>query len=614
MKKSRIISLVLAVCVMICAQPFASAASFNDVDSTKYSWAVNEINSMASAGIIKGYEDGTFRPERTVTKLEALVLIARVLGLNEAENEDLVNAAVETYSEKIDKYELNYGDEEIAYLLLKNIISESELSSYIEKSIASEGMKRYEIAVLLTKALDAEKTVSQNVITSLEYSDAADIPAYAKKYVEYVTNNGLMNGMDDNKFSPNTDVTRAQAAVLLSKLINMTDYSFKSGVVSSMDTASRIIKLKNVGGSSYEYTVSSSVLLRFEGAPITINDIASGYEAVITLKSDSLYAIDFVTPLLDDEVYGSVTSISTGNKPSISVNIFEDDSAASNNDKETFPLADNVVILYDGSTTALNNIKTGMYVRLTVKSGKVATIDAYDKISTVSGRISDIQLTPVIKLFVELNNGTEAEYIVMDNVEVTRNGSTKASASDVTIGDTVGLTLTYGRISKIVATSKTQTKSGIITQVIISTSPKLTLKIDGAETTYPVTNSCVFNIPGKPDANFYDLRAGASAEVKIESDTVVEISTDVSDGITQISGTVSSVNSSYAVIQLTYVDSASGNAVTEPVFVKNKATIIDITTGNTIKISAINPGAKITAFGSRNSGVFEATTINVTTN
>ena len=140
------------------------------------------------------------------------------------------------------------------------------------------------------------------------------------------------------------------------------------------------------------------------------------------------------------------------------------------------------------------------------------------------------------------------------------------------------------------------------------------MKIDGSEITYPVSNGCTFKIPGKADANFYDLRAGASAEVKIESDTIVEIATDVSDGITQISGTVASVNTSYAVIQLSYVDSASGNAVTEPVFVKSKATIIDITTGNTLKISAINPGAKITAFGSRNSGVFEATTINVTTN
>ncbi len=613
MKSSKILSLAVAICVMLCSLPFASAATFNDVDSTKYSWAVNEINSMASSGIIKGYEDGTFRPERTVTKLEALVLTARVLGVNNSENESVLDAAIEAYSEKIDKYELSYGNNEIAYLLIKNIISESELSSYIEKNIASEGMKRYEIAVLLTKALDAEKTVSQNVITSLEYSDAADIPAYAKKYVEYVTNNGLMNGMDNNNFSPNTDVTRAQAAVLLSKLIGMTDYTFQSGLVSSMDTASRIIKVKNSSSKSFDYTVNSSVLLRFEGAPITISDIATGYEAVITLKGDTLYAIDFVTPLLDDEIYGAVTSITTGSKPSIAVNVFEDDSAEATGRKESFPLADNCVILYGGDSSSLNSLKAGMYVRLTVKSGKITTVDAYDKTSTVSGRISDIQITPVCKLFVELTNGTEEEYLVTDDVTVTRNGS-KATAADVVTGDTVGLTLTYGRVSKIVATSKSQTKNGIITQVIISVSPKLTLKIDGSEITYPVSNGCTFKIPGKADANFYDLRAGASAEVKIESDTIVEISTDVSDGITQISGTVASVNTSYAVIQLNYVDSASGNTVTEPVFVKSKATIIDITTGNALKISAINPGAKITAFGSRNSGVFEATTINVTTN
>lgn len=613
MKKTRLLSMVVAICVMLCALPYASAATFSDVDSTKYSWAVNEINSMASSGIIKGYEDGTFRPERTVTKLESLVLTARVLGVNNSENSALLDAALETYSDKIAQFDLSYGSDEIAFLLIKNIISESELSTYIEKNTASEGMKRYEIAVLLTKALDAEKEVSSNVITSLEYNDAADIPAYAKKYVEYVSNNGIMNGMDDNMFSPNTDVTRAQAAVLLSKLNNMTNYSFKTGLVADMNTASRIIKIKADSTNTYSYTVTSSVLLRFEGTPITINDISSGYEAVITLKGDSLYAIDFVTPLLDDEIYGAVTSVSTGGKTTVSVNIIDENDTTVSDNKETFPLADNCVILYNGESSSLNNIKSGMYVRLTVKSGKITTVDAYDKVSTASGRISDIQITPVIKYTVELNNGGEEEYLVMSDVTVTRNGS-KAEAADVAIGDTVGLTLTYGRISKIVATSKTQTKNGIISQVIISSSPKLTLKIDGSEVTYPVSNYCTFTIPGKAEPNFYDLRAGASAEVKIESDTIVGISTEVSDGVTQISGTVSSVNTSYGVIQLSYIDSASGNAVIEPVFVKSKATIIDISSGNTIKISSINSGAKITAFGSRNSGVFEATTINVTTN
>lgn len=613
MKKFRFLSIAVAVCVALSAALCANAASFSDVSATKYNWAIDAINSMASSGIIKGYEDNTFRPERTVTKLEALVLTARVLGFSDPVNESVVEAAVETYGETVAEYKLSYGSDEIAYLIIKNIISVSELSDYIEASNAASGMKRYEIAVLLTKALDAEAAVSKNVITSLDYSDADTIPAYAKKYVEYVTNAGLMNGMDNNSFSPNTDVTRAQAAVLLNKLINLTDYTYQNGLVASMDTATRLIKIKN-DDETVQYTVGSSVLLRFEGSAITINDIAPGYDATVTLSGGSVYAIDFVTPLLDAKVYGSVAGTSSlGGNVKISVYEIGENDLSPSSEKTTYTLSDNCVITYDGKASALNEMKSGTYVCLTVAKGKVSTIQGYPKSSTVSGRVSDIEITPVCKLYVELADGTEEAYVMADSIEVTKNGS-KAEAYDILSGDTVSVTTTYGRVTKVVATSKTQEKSGVITEVIISSSPRLTIKIGESTVTYKVANDCVFSIPGKADACFYDLRAGTTATVKIESDTVVGISTEIADGVVQISGTVSSVNTSYAVIQIAYVDSSSGVSVTEPVFVKSKATIIDINTGSSMKLSAINAGAKITAFGSRNNGIFEATAVNVTTN
>ncbi len=611
MKKLRVLSATLASVMVLSASVVSMAASFSDVSATKYNWATEAIGNMASQGIIKGYEDNTFRPERTVTKLESLVLTSRALGFYESENSALIDTATEIYGEQIAEYDLSYGNDEIAYLLIKNVISLEELSDYIEASNASAGMKRYEIAVLLTKALDAEAEVKKNVITSLEYSDADTIPAYAKKYVEYVTNASLMNGMDNNSFSPNTDVTRAQAAVLLYKLMGLTGYEFKGGLVADIDTATRNIKIKD-DTQTKQYSLASSVLLRFEGTPITMNDVAAGYDAVVTLKNNSVYAIDFMTPLLDAQVYGSMAGTnSRGGETSIIIYEMGETDLKPSSVKSTYPLADNCVITYDNSASSLNEIKTGAYIKLTVKKGKVTTIYAYPKESTVTGRISDVEITPVCKIYMELTDGTEEEFIMGDDFTVTKNG-TKATAFDILAGDTAAVTTTYGRVSKIVATSKSQEKTGVITEVIISASPKITLKIDDKNITYKVTNDCTFNIPGKAGACFYDLRAGVAATVKIESDTVVAITTDVAEGITQITGTVSSVNTSYGVIQVTYIDSVSGVSVTEPVFVKSKATIIDITTGNSLKLSAIDNGVKISAFGSRNNGIFEATAVNVT--
>lgn len=616
MRKTRIVSLTTAIFIIMSLFAVSSAATFKDVPADTYSWAVNEIESMSKSGIIKGYEDNTFRPDKSVSKLEALVLTARVLGSENPSNSNITETAIENFGDTIDTYKIGFGQNEIAYLMAKGILTTSELSSYISSDVASTGTKRYEMAVILTKALDAEEEVSKNVMTSLEYADSQDIPAYAKKYVEYVSNQGLMNGVSGNKFSPNTDVTRAQAAVMLNKLINLTNYTYQSGVVAEMDTASRIIKLKD--NSEYkQYTVDSSVLLRFEGTKITINDIGTGYDAVATFKNGSLYAIDFVTAMLDAEIYGSVAAKSSlGANPSISVYEIKSTDASvnsSSDNKTSYTLSDNCVITASGSSSTFADIKTGSYIKLTVAKGKVSVLEILPTESTITGRISDIEVTPVCKITVEKTNGTTESYNVASNVTVTKNSS-KMTIADVVVGDTVSVTTTYGFASKLVATSKTQEKSGVITEVIISANPRITMKIGESYITYPVTKDCQFVITGKAEPNFYDLRAGTAATVKIESDTIVQINTDSSDEINQISGTVMSVNTSYNLVQITYVDSLSGTTMSEPVFVKNKASIIDISNGSTIKLSNIKTGSKITAFGSRNNGVFEATTINVVNN
>ena len=52
--------------------------SFSDVKNThKY---INAINFAVSAGIVNGYEDGTFRPENNITRAEVVTMVNRFLG------------------------------------------------------------------------------------------------------------------------------------------------------------------------------------------------------------------------------------------------------------------------------------------------------------------------------------------------------------------------------------------------------------------------------------------------------------------------------------------------------------------------------------------------------
>ena len=50
---------------------------FKDVPDTH--WAAKAIEELSDKGIIKGYEDGTFKPEQSVTRAEVAVMISRAL-------------------------------------------------------------------------------------------------------------------------------------------------------------------------------------------------------------------------------------------------------------------------------------------------------------------------------------------------------------------------------------------------------------------------------------------------------------------------------------------------------------------------------------------------------
>ncbi len=59
--------------------PASLNAMFSDVPET--AWFFREISSAVNAGIISGYPDGTFRPERSITRQEAAQVLAKRLQL-----------------------------------------------------------------------------------------------------------------------------------------------------------------------------------------------------------------------------------------------------------------------------------------------------------------------------------------------------------------------------------------------------------------------------------------------------------------------------------------------------------------------------------------------------
>ncbi|WMT41208.1 S-layer homology domain-containing protein [Paenibacillus sp. D2_2] len=45
-------------------------------------WAKDAIERLQEAGVISGYEDGTFKPDKTITREEMVLILSRIVNLN----------------------------------------------------------------------------------------------------------------------------------------------------------------------------------------------------------------------------------------------------------------------------------------------------------------------------------------------------------------------------------------------------------------------------------------------------------------------------------------------------------------------------------------------------
>ncbi len=74
----KVLSLVLVIAMVLSSMSFAFAStSFEDVAGNDYEDA---INTLVALGVVTGYEDGTYRPEKTVTRAEMAKLMVELLG------------------------------------------------------------------------------------------------------------------------------------------------------------------------------------------------------------------------------------------------------------------------------------------------------------------------------------------------------------------------------------------------------------------------------------------------------------------------------------------------------------------------------------------------------
>ncbi|HIV03486.1 MAG TPA: S-layer homology domain-containing protein [Candidatus Aphodoplasma excrementigallinarum] len=603
MKKT--LALFMACAMMLSCAVAAGAASFSDMAGANWDWARDTVYELADQGIIRGYSDGTYQPNNSVTNQEAFTLFARIVGVNDAVNEAAVAAAQEQYADVAARYN-TYATKELCFMLYRGIFTEAELDAYLSEATKNNELLRHEAAVLITKVMGGEEEVKNTVMYVFDYVDANEIPAESKGYVDFVSRKGIMQGMEDNKFSPNTSVTRAQVAIMLKKTMDVMSLSHASGTISDVNASARSFVL-----NGNTYTATDRTGINLDGQHVSFDALENGDEVVVTTDYQGLWAIDATSgvPATTETVTGVFNGSLTDTRGTF-LKVYDlEEGVSSVQDYQLSP--DGVTYTYEGKLSAiLSNFSIGDLVTLTITNGQVTAVSGEPKVKTVTGAyVSEMGVSPAATITI-----THADaaydgkvYTISGSVYVSRNGRT-ASLRDILPGDKVDLELEYGVVTEISATSRSSTATGTITEITIGTNTSgIELDINGVTESYVIVRDTEIYVNDEV-GTLYDLRLGDSVTVNIESDAVTRLTVRSVAQVETMTGTVEVVNVSYGFISMNVTDTA-GNVTTQQVFVKDGASIIGTDGGTRKTLSDIKAGDTILVKGAMNMGAFEATSI-----
>ncbi len=169
-------------------------------------WARTYVESGVSAGYVAGYPDGTFKPDRSISRAEFFKLLTGALRKGGIE--------APTAFTDTDHWSFQQGTIQAAVgagLLLPE--------DYGNRLSPDTPISRREIVLASVRALGKEALVgTQNAV--LTASDASSYAAWLKSWAAVAVGDGILGGYPDGSLGLNRTATRAEALVMVQRILS----------------------------------------------------------------------------------------------------------------------------------------------------------------------------------------------------------------------------------------------------------------------------------------------------------------------------------------------------------------------------------------------------------
>lgn len=285
----------MALCLALTLFVLPVSAAFSDVAGGR--WYSESVDWASASGYVSGYEDGTFRPDNSVTRAEFAVIMNQVLGLQQSSGWGSFQELTNPMNFQDITNPVNFQDVPAVSwyaAAVRNCVRAGIIAGYDSEHFGPDDpVTRQQAAVIFSRAYGLLKTGGRS-----RFADDGNIAEYAVGFVKAMVTAGFMTGMGSNLFQPNTNMTRAQMVTML-HTIN----TGKSGYQKLADHEN--INLLVVGDSISEGVGASTGSMTFVNQ--LVSQLESHYGIKVTLNNQALSGTASTygyarTKLLDDQI------------------------------------------------------------------------------------------------------------------------------------------------------------------------------------------------------------------------------------------------------------------------------------------------------------------------
>ena len=190
--------IILALLAMVFSAFSVQAASnLSDVEG---GFAEAEIQSWIEDGLIEGYPDGTFKPNKFITRAAFIALVNRAFKYT---NETEINF------KDVPKNSWYYKD-------VSRAMAEGYVAGYLDNTMKPQNyITRQEAA----KIISAITNLKEDGKSAGSFKDSSSFPAWSKGFIGGVLAEKIMVGYVDGSFKPLQNITRAEAVVTLNNAL-----------------------------------------------------------------------------------------------------------------------------------------------------------------------------------------------------------------------------------------------------------------------------------------------------------------------------------------------------------------------------------------------------------